>query len=337
MVHSNARVLIFMCKIKMIIFIILVIIALVYIFRLDFTEDKMTLGVTFSQLYAEELGLNWQEVYLAFLDDLGARSFRLIAYWPQLEKEEGKFDFSSLDWQLAELEKRGGRAILVIGRRLPRWPECHEPSWVANLEEKAKQEKILLLLTEVVNHYKDSQVIESWQVENEPLLTLFGKCPAPDKNFLSKEVAQVRALDSRPIIITDSGELSLWLRTPRYADILGTTMYRVVWNKYLGYFKHLYPPAFYYWRSLLAQKLFKIDKVITSELQAEPWVPEGKFIKDISLEKQFESIDLDRLRENINFARRSGFSEAYLWGVEWWYWLKKQGEESFWEEMRNDF
>lgn len=41
----------------------------------------MQYGVTFSTEYAESLSLDWREVYIALLDDLGVRHFRLNAYW----------------------------------------------------------------------------------------------------------------------------------------------------------------------------------------------------------------------------------------------------------------
>jgi hypothetical protein len=46
----------------------------------------------------------------------------------------------------------------------------------------------------------------------------------------------------------------------------------------------------------------------------------------------------EHLRENLAFVQRTGFDEAYLWGVEWWYWLKEtQGEPSMWEEGKKAF
>ena len=40
----------------------------------------------------------------------------------------------------------------------------------------------------------------------------------------------------------------------------------------------------------------------------------------------------------FNAARRVGFSEAYLWGVEWWYWLKEtKGEPAVWDTARELF
>src|SRR3989338_7963653 len=88
-------------------------------------QENISWGVTFSVPQAEGLGLDWRETYLALLDDLGIRQFRLVAEWDRMEPKAGEYDFSSLDWQLSELEKRGGKALVVIGMKVPRWPECH--------------------------------------------------------------------------------------------------------------------------------------------------------------------------------------------------------------------
>ena len=63
-------------------------------------------GVTFSTLYAQELGLDWKAAYLATLDDLGIRHFRIPVYWRAEEKTQGVYDWSDVDWMLEEAAKR---------------------------------------------------------------------------------------------------------------------------------------------------------------------------------------------------------------------------------------
>ena len=41
--------------------------------------------------------------------------------------------------QLEELEKRGGKAILVVGFKQPRWPECRFPDWYEGLGKLEKE------------------------------------------------------------------------------------------------------------------------------------------------------------------------------------------------------
>lgn len=297
-------------------------------------KDKdIVLGVTFSQKYAQELGLDWQEVYTAILNNLKVRHLRLPAYWPLIEVKPGQYFFEDLDRQLALAEQTQTSVILVIGRRLPRWPECHEPAWVKYFPEKVKQERILRLLRVLVERYQGQSAIIAWQVDNEPLFSIFGLCPPPDEKFLRQEINLVRSLDQRPIVITDSGELSSWLKAAALSDVLGISMYKVTWNKYLGYFYYPLPPVFYQTKAKLVKEL--VQKVIVTELQAEPWLSQP--IEKTPLSKQFESMNIKRLRSNIDYVRRVGFSEVYLWGVEWWYWLKMQGDDSLWQEAKRIF
>ena len=194
-----------------ILFIILVIFCLVGLLIYLVTGQApnvpdIAFGITFSQIFAEKMGLDWPEAYLNILDDLKVKKLRLIAYWPKIEPNQGEYSFTDLDWQISEAVKRDAEVILVIGRKLPRWPECHIPDWARNLNESEQQERLLLLLTEIVDHYQGNKTIKAWQVENEPFLKGFGQCPKLDKQFLDKEIALVRQLDfdQRPIIVSAS-------------------------------------------------------------------------------------------------------------------------------------
>ena len=70
--------------------------------------------------------------------------------------------------QFEQAEKREAKSLLVMGRKVPRWPECHFPEWAEDLDEKEQQQKVLDLMKEVVLRYRDSEAIQYWQVENEP-------------------------------------------------------------------------------------------------------------------------------------------------------------------------
>ncbi len=287
----------------------------------------MEFGASFSRPYAESLGLDWQAAYLAILDDLGAKYLRLGSEWDKIEESEGNYDFSALDWQLAEAEKRGVKVLLVVGNRQPRWPECHTPAWLSDSLDVEIKERTLEFIKVVVERYKNSPAVEMWQVENEPLLNIFGKCPKGDVSFLKEEIALVKTLDSRPVMITDSGELSTWSQTAHLGDFFGTSVYRVVHNPYTGYFYHFWAPASYRLKAKLVG--LSLDKAIISELQAEPWLSDGAEYS--APEEQKRMMSPERIEKQIDFATRTGFSRAYVWGVEWWYWLKEQGDDSVWQ------
>jgi hypothetical protein len=75
------------------------------------------------------------------------------------------------------------------------------------------------MIKTVVEHYKNRDSIEYWQIENEAFLGTFGVCPPLDQEFLKKEFALVRSLDDRQIIITGSGELGFWKKEAKIGDI----------------------------------------------------------------------------------------------------------------------
>ena len=232
---------------------------------------EITWGVNFSQKHAQNLGLDWKETYSALLDDLKVKNIKLITHWDLIELNEGKYYFEDLDWQIKKAEEKDARLLLVIGMKTGRWPECHIPGWAKNLNKEEQQKEILEMIEEVVLRYRERVSVWAWQVENEPFFP-FGECPWVDKNFLKKEIDLVKSLDSqsRPIVISDSGEGSLWVNAAKFGDIVGTTLYKKVWFRQLGnYIYYPFPPTFYWRKAQLIEKIFN-KKVIVVELQAEP-------------------------------------------------------------------
>ncbi len=318
---------------KIILLILIILIAFFFLGGAPEADD-IAWGITFSQKYASDLDLEWKETYIALLDELGAKKVRIATYWDLIEPEKGVYDFDDLDWQMEEAAKRGVEVILAIGMKTPRWPECHIPGWAEDIGKEEQQERIMLLLEEVIPRYKNDPIISYWQIENEPFLD-FGVCPWYDKEFFSKEVEKARSLDSdTPILVTESGELSLWFSGARIGDVVGTTMYRQTWWHRAGGFYFKYPiPAVHYYRKALLIRHFFGKNVIVVELQGEPWGPVPTFVLD--LEEQEKSMNPDIFRANINYAKRTGLDEFYFWGAEWWYWMKVHHQQpEIWEEAK---
>lgn len=287
-------------------------------------------GVTFSPMYAKYLSLDWQETYLAILDELKVKRFRIPTYWSEVEKTEGKLDFSEVDFMVDQAGQRGAKLILVVGIKQPRWPECHVPQWAKNLPVEGKQQKALTYIEKVIQRYQDKSQVIAWQVENEPYHN-FGDCDKYSANFLKKEVDLVKNLDSkRPIIITDSGEFSLWLKSSKFADQLGISLYRKVHNPYLGNITYPLPSWIYPARAKLIG-----EKVFITELQAEPWLKLGA--KDTDIEEQTKLFSLSDFKNNLNYAKRTGLNEMYLWGVEWWYFMAKNGHPEYLDYAKSLF
>lgn len=298
-------------------------------------NDPVEMGTTFSARYASDIGLEWKQTYVAMLDDLNMKHIRIPVYWDLVEKEEGIYDFTDLDWQLERGREKNAKIILAIGRKVPRWPECFVPGWVGE-DTAVQQEKLLRFEEAVVNRYKhDHPEIAYWQVENEPFLD-YGICPKVDAaNLVDSEIAKVRNIDvSRPIIVTDSGELSSWLNAAKRADVFGTTMYRTVYTERYGYWRYPIGPNFFKLKQLIIKLFAKQNNAIVIELQGEPWLqgPTTGF----PVEQQLVSMNAQILKDNVAFAKKTGMHEIYVWGVEWWYWMKTVKDNStLWDQAKN--
>ena len=301
--------------------------------------ENIEYGVTFSSPYTRELGLDTRATYLAILDELKVDNLRLVLYWNEIEDKKGEYNFSDVTWQVEEAQKRNVDVVLVVGKKVPRWPECHEPKWVKDLSEEDAEKALLTLVAKEVEHFRKYDNIKFWQVENEPYFP-FGHCEFPRWAFLKEEVALVRSLDdqSRPIIVQDSGEGGLWAPTYSLGDYLGISMYRRIWYDFWGIFlgKRIfftYPLS--YWSYPLKAKVTNVplDKVMVLELQAEPW-GDGP-IPTLSEEIKGKTMSYDKYLETLSYAQKTGISSFYLWGAEWWYWEKEvNGNPEYWETAK---
>jgi len=325
-------------KTKKIIVIILVVFFIVFILSRGKVYDaaEFKYGLTFSQKQATSLGFDWQKIYLEILDGLNVKKIRLPAYWNETEISDGQFDWRDLDWQLEKAGEHQAEIILAIGGRLPRWPECHFPGWSEALSKENREKRILDYISQVVERYKDRAWIKAWQVENEPFLSHFGDCPKLDKSFLDAEIALVRELDSRPIVVTDSGELSVWIPAARRADIFGTTMYLNTFSAHLNrYIRYPIAPGFFRFKKNITRLFAKPKDWVVIELQAEPWGPVP--YQNLNQAERDRTMSPEKFKEILAFAGQTGFREFYLWGAEYWFWEREQGRPEMWEMARKLF
>jgi hypothetical protein len=306
----------------------------------DYTKNKepFTYGVSFSRFHTDELKLDWKETYLAILNDLGVRHFRFSAHWPIVEPEQGKYNFTELDFQIKEAEKVGADVILAVGRRLPGWPECHVPDWANKLEPLHQEQRVLNIITQTVTRYKDSPAIKYWQVENEPYLAFFAKhvCGNTNEDLLQKEIDLVKQLDpTRKVLVTDSGEFGTWYNAYRKGEVFGTSMYLYIWNRKIGPVRYPITPAFFRIKQNIINIFFGKKESFVIELSAEPWLLQP--IIDTPLDTQLDRMGIDKFNKMINFSSKSGFDTFYLWGAEWWYWLKKNNHPDHWDRAKQLF
>ena len=296
---------------------------------------KVDYGISFSKEHAESLGLDWKQTYLAMLDELKPKYIRVSATWSETESEKGKKNSDFVDWQMLEAAKRGVKVTLVVGQKAPRWPECHVPGWANDLKSDEYKQAAKDYVKYVVERYRNHPALEIWQVENEPYIKFrFGECENFDESLVKEEIDLVHLLDKqRKIIITDSGELSTWISASRAGDIFGTTVYRIVMSPSGRYWKYDWLPAgFYKWKAKLFGRSY--EDFFVSELQAEPWFNDSNPTNTV-IEEQEKTMNPERLQKHLDFVQHIGASRAYLWGVEWWYWMKeKQGDERYWDVIR---
>lgn len=300
--------------------------------------ERIEYGMSFNTLYARELGLDWQRVYDAVVQELGVKHLRLAAHWPMIEPQDDVFNFFELDHQVREAEEHGADVILAVGRRLPRWPECHVPGWASGRSWEEQKEEILEQIETVVRRYRNEEHVIYWQVENEPFLTVFAKehCGELDKAFLEEEIALVRSLDpDTPILVTDSGNLGTWYETYQLGDAFGTSVYVHFWNPDVGPFRSVLPASFYRAKLSLMELFYEKRPSFLIELSAEPWLLRP--VAETPIETQFSRMDIEKFEDIISFARDTRFERQYLWGAEWWYWLREQGHGEFWERGRELF
>lgn len=316
--------------------VLVLLVLLAFNFPGSVPRQDVSFGVTYSDRYAEALGLDPRAAYLAILDDLGVRKIRLPVYWDRIEPAPGRYDFSTLDWQLSEARTRGAEVILVVGQRVPRWPECFIPSW-AEGDDALRQRALIGFITTTVDRYKGDPTVKVWQVENEPFLAgRFGVCPPLDTEFLDREIATVRSLDGRPILLTDSGELSVWYPAAVRGDMFGTTLYRDLYHGRFGYMTYPLGPSFFLLKKWLIETFAHQEHSVVIELQAEPWA--DGWVADVPLDEQFRTMDEHKLLKNVDYARRLQMPEIYLWGAEWWYWLKeKRDSPAVWDTVKSLF
>ncbi len=307
-----------------------------YLLRTWFSPTEPDLGVTFSSRYATELGLDWQEVYIATLDDLQVKNLRIPLYWSQIEMYSGERDYSQIDWMMNEAEKRQVKVTLVIGEKVPRWPECYVPVWADGVSKAKTSAALEAYLTATVERYRDFESLHRWQVENEYLFP-FGVCAAPDSNRFRAEIELVRELDSNhQIQLTTSGEQSFWAVTALRADVLGVSLYQRAWNDLVGFVVLPVSPVTYAVQAKIAS-LFT-EEVIISEMQAEPWVPGTWDRTDKEqLNKFYRLFTAQDILLHLTIAQQTGVDEVYLWGVEWWYYLDQQGDARLWHVAKTIF
>ncbi len=303
-------------------------------------NTPLTVGATFIPNYARYYELDPKETLEAIIDDLGVERVRLVSYWADIERERGVYDFAELDWQMKMAEDKGVEVSLALGLRQPRWPECHMPTWAQELPGQSWYDPLEDFIAAVVNRYKDSSALHSYQLENEFFLKVFGICYDFNRDRLVSEYELVKRLDpDTPVVVSMSNNaIGTPIGDPK-PDIWAISVYKRVWDKAitLRYFEYPIPAWYYAFRAGFTE-LTRGREVFMHELQTEAWTPDSYGgMKTTPLDEQYESLNPDRLADRIEYGRATGMRTMDLWGVEWWYWRKvKHNDPALWNTARTE-
>lgn len=302
-------------------------------------DRPVLMGTTFISDYAAHFGLDPKETMEAILTDFEIDHLRLVSYWDRIEHTQGSYDFRELDWQFEKANKHGAKVSLAIGLRQPRWPECHMPKWAESQPKEVWSAQLKAFMSAVITRYKDNPALESYQLENEYFLKVFGICPDHSRDRLIDEYHFVKGLDPDHAVIVSRSNNAIGtpINEPT-PDVYGVSVYKRVWVPIVGRYVEYPFPAWFYAFLAGTEKIIKGRETMVHELQAEPWGPRGQGIKDISLEEQDKSLSAERLHGRFEYGRATGMKHLDLWGAEYWYFRKvKLNEPSVWNAARDEF
>ena len=301
----------------------------------------IAVGTTFSPERALASGPDDLEAFRR-LETMGFAVIRLAVDWDAVDAA----GFGRLDRLVAEAERSRQLLMLSVGMKAPGWPEFHVPARLAwaTPSDGQMQAAALAHVRRTVARYRASRVIVAWQVENEPLDAAGPRRWRLHRDYLLEEMAEVRRLDHRPIVLSafgpiqrtcdhvssldgcDAGALAgadatgsitelLGMLGPN--DVLGLDVYTGVG---LSRAADCWPQRAAGWRVLAAGAH---RQVWVTELQAEPWEPTAA-----TLDRPL-STSPAQMAGDFATLRGLGYRQVLLWGGEYWLRRDQQGDGSW--------
>lgn len=322
--------------------------------------DPVQVGTSFSPRHATFLGLEWQDAYRR-LEAMHFKVIRLSAYWDQVDAE----GYGTLDWLLAESQATGQPVILSVGMKGVGWPEFYIPhQFQPRTEDGADvgQDPVLRAATldfvrTSVDRYRGNSALVGWQVENEPLNPAGPHRWHIGRQLLELEVAAVKAMDSRPLIINVFGHFNMLfdhasnrsgfdlkallgfesdtaeaqsLGVLGRGDILGLDLYTEIGYRFLGQDGVSHAGSDWaakagHWRRVA---LNQGKRAWVTEAQAEPWEASLNMYGDP------RSTTADDILDRFARIRAQGFGTILLWGAEYWLWRVDNGDSSWLDAVK---
>lgn len=305
------------------------------------SSKPLTLGVSFIPDYAQSLGLDPEQTLTAIISDLHIKNIRFTSYWSDMEPTPGQYDFSQLDQEMQQAQTAHVHAVVTLGLRQPGWPECHMPSWTQNEPTSVWEPQLNNFITVVVNRYKNSSSLQSWQVENEYFLKGFGVCTNFSRQRYVNEYNLVARLDPHHTIIIarSNNAWGIPVGQPQPSGEFSTTVYRRVWDANVTHRYLEYPfPAWWYAAMAGIEKIVTGRDLMIGEMEAQAWAPNNKTLTEISLGEQNKSFNAARLQNAFSFAKATSVRTIYMWGAEYWYYrLVIEHDPSVWNVAKHAF
>jgi hypothetical protein len=310
---------------------------------------QVRVGTSFSPHRASFLGLDPRATFEAVLGlDFGL--IRVSAYWNDIR---GK-GYGELDWILDAAHAAGRPILLTVGMKGIQWPEFYIPADLVPAaaghgarisDDPGLGEAVVGFVEETVARYRDRPGIVAWQVENEPFNKSGPNKWWIDTTLVKREVAAVRALDGRPIVVNTFAHFDLlndWFSRPHRslldlggevpeeavlqiigaADVLGLDVYTHIGVAVLGLelVRTTAPDwaeSARHWHQAAAAE-GKEAWII--ECQAEPWEPS----KDTYGEPR--TLSPEQIVGIHGHLAAAGFTTILLWGCEYWLWRAGTGD-----------
>lgn len=306
----------------------------------------MQLGASFSHPHLKSLNLDPLKA-LAEFKTLKLTWIRLGCYWSEIEKEKGKYDFGEIDKLVKFCNKEKINIVLTVGMKAPRYPEYYIPDWLLNKikvenEVLTKKDKDLLnhtlsYLERTVNHFKKFPSIKAWQVENEPLDPSGPNRWKINLDFLEAETNLVRKLDTKRNIVinlwgNELSKRSLYNDAIRIADFVGLDLYLREPGQDFKRTRTYIGPDDTKAKIISITEKFKSQgkQVWITELQTEPWEP-GEIVTKKKNPPSFLPKHFDK---NLSYVIDLKPEVTLLWGFEYWYWRKMNGDLRYWTKVK---
>jgi hypothetical protein len=110
-------------------------------------------------------------------------------------------------------------------------------------------------------------------------------------------------------------------------------VYLYIWAKGIGPMRYPITPGFFRAKQNLVDWFYGTTKPkLLIELSAEPWLL--KPIIDTDMTTLLDRMSIDKFNSIITFAKESAFDTQYLWGAEWWYFMKQKDHPEYWNRAK---